>query len=264
MYQEKDRESLLKDLIEYSRSIDEVQGFLLVGSGSYGFKDKYSDLDVIVVVKHAEKVEEINKKLIEFINKNYSVAELKVYAHHKEVYVSCFFMENYLELDLGVWSYDILKATKPQWKVIFDKNKNNIQEKLELTLKEYKYVLLEEVIDDTLSKLWQFVNSATISIKRGKYINALKEIDIIRGFIIQIICMDNGIHYDYEKNIDEVKSVYKDMLKNTYDLTMTEIGLGRVLINTVNLYFNLIESIKGTNGIRSTKLFIQEYLNNML
>lgn len=46
IYTESQRARLLDDVTEACQRIGGIQGLVLVGSGAYGFRDAYSDLDV--------------------------------------------------------------------------------------------------------------------------------------------------------------------------------------------------------------------------
>ncbi len=120
MYTSADRETLLADLVAFSKKRPDVLSFILVGSGARGFTDQYSDLDVLLVAKEKEDVAAVQEACAGFLNEHYSILKQKVYHHRKDIIVSCFFLDHYLELDLGVWSMAQLRATKPDWKVFFD------------------------------------------------------------------------------------------------------------------------------------------------
>lgn len=54
MYQHEDRIKVMSEIENFTRSINGIQGLSLVGSGSTGFRDQYSDLDLLVVVENPE------------------------------------------------------------------------------------------------------------------------------------------------------------------------------------------------------------------
>ena len=53
MYTERDRQQLLDTLRGVAERAEGIQGMVLVGSEAYGFRDRYSDLDVVVVDESA-------------------------------------------------------------------------------------------------------------------------------------------------------------------------------------------------------------------
>ena len=104
MYNIFDREQTLDQLVDVIKKIKSVVGLIHVGSGARGYKDEYSDIDLVLVVDEQKNVKTTNSILLEKIKKNHVNAQIKIYHHHEEVVVSCVFLENYLELDLGIWT----------------------------------------------------------------------------------------------------------------------------------------------------------------
>ena len=61
MYTEEERNLILKKLIKGLEEKDEILSVIMVGSGAYGFNDKYSDLDLSLVINDNFKVEDAFK-----------------------------------------------------------------------------------------------------------------------------------------------------------------------------------------------------------
>ncbi|MBS4201876.1 aminoglycoside 6-adenylyltransferase [Bacillus sp. FJAT-49732] len=259
MYQSEDRTTLLNKIIDFSRTIHDIQGLLLVGSGANGFRDEFSDLDLLIVVKNSKDVVQIHDQLQEYINHHFHVLKEKVYRHEEDIFVTCFFFENYLELDLGVWSKEKLRATKPYWKVMFDRENNEIQRILEESLTSHGFSNIDEAIQDSLSFIWQFYRSAAVALKRKQYMKAMKDMDFIRDQIIRFLCIQNGINYDFDKSIDQLDSPFLSKLKRTYEVKMNDESIQKVLFELIDLYFDVI----GTMGDEDGKI-IRSYLYEML
>ncbi|MBS4196807.1 aminoglycoside 6-adenylyltransferase [Lederbergia citri] len=257
MYQNKDRTKLLNEITSFSKTINEIQGLLLVGSGSKGFKDEFSDLDLLIVVKNSQDVVQIHDQLLKHIHQNFHVLKEKVYRHEEDIFVTCFFFANFLELDLGVWSKSKLRATKPHWKVIFDREDNEIQRLLEESLTSQSFTSIVETRKESLSFIWQFFRSATVALKRQQYIKALKDIDVIRDQIIRFLCIRNGINYDFDKSIDHLESPFLSKLKRTYEVKMNNDNIHKVLFELMDLYFDVI-------GEGEDKKMIHRFLQEML
>ena len=263
MYTVQDRSELLNELVEKAKNIKEVQGFILVGSGAKGFRDEYSDLDVLVVVEESVDVEKVHDNLLKFMEKNYKILKSKIYKHEEDIFVTCFFLDNYLELDLGVWSYNKLKATKPHWRILFD-NKDNIKEKLQQSLKKHDTPEANEIANYSLTYIWQFIQGTVVELKRSNLIKAIKNLDVFRDDIIKILCVKNGIYYDYDKNINSINSEFVQRLKETYEIAMTVEIVSKRFTEVVELYFEVIESISNTKDVKKYKETFINYVKKML
>jgi predicted nucleotidyltransferase len=263
MYTTIERENLLHQLIDYCKTIKKVQGFLLVGSGATGFRDECSDLDVLIVVENSEDTELVQKVLHDFIHNYNKVLMSKLYRHEEDIFVICYLFDNYLELDLGIWSFKKIRATKPYWKLIYDV-KNNIQEKLEETLKLHEVPCFEDVIKDSISFTWQFVHSASIAIKRNNLLKAVKDIDVLRDKIIQFICIKNGVLYDFDKNFDRLDGPFVSRLIKTYEIRMDAVYITQSLHEVIALYFDVIYDELGDNEeIKNNEQILLAYMEHM-
>lgn len=262
MYQHEDRIKVMSEIENFTRSINGIQGLLLVGSGSTGFRDQYSDLDLLVVVENPENVVDINEQIRGFLQSRFCVLKEKVYQHEKDIFVTCFFFENYLELDLGVWSFNKLRATKPDWIVVFDRE-GTLSDKLNDSLNKLIHRDVDEAINDSLSFIWQFFRSAVVALKRGHFIKALKDIDFIRNQIIELICLRNNINYDFDKSIDQIDSYHVSNLKNTYKVKMDYTSIKKVLFDVMNIYFDVMD-IKENDVVEKNRRMIHKFLEDEL
>ncbi|MBS4219856.1 hypothetical protein KHA96_16195 [Bacillus sp. FJAT-49711] len=259
MYRYEDRTKLLNEITRYSKTICGIQSLLLVGSGSSGFRDELSDLDLLIVVKNSEDAGLIHDRLKEYIHQHFHVLKKKVYRHEEDIFVTCFFFDDFLELDLGVWSKSKLRATKPHWKVLFDRENDEIDRLLEESLSSLNASEINAAVKDSLSFIWQFFRSAAVALKRQQYIKALKDIDFIRDQIIRLLCIQNGINYDFDKSIDHLDSPFTPKLKRTYEVKMNDKSIKTVLFEIMDLYFDVV----GDMGNEDKKI-IQPFLYEML
>ncbi|WP_040951444.1 aminoglycoside 6-adenylyltransferase [Gorillibacterium massiliense] len=259
MYTGEDRQLLLDELVSFAYEQKEIVGFLLVGSGSLGFRDKFSDLDVLLVIEESDQAEEINKIFIKYLESNKTVLRHKTYRHEEDIFVTCFFMGDYLNLDLGIWSLKKLRATKPNWIVKFDKT-GGIEKRLSQSLASHVPAVIQEVVHDSISSFWQFVQNAVVAVNRRSYIKAIKDMENIRDHIIKIICVSNQIDHDYLKSIDALDDPYAKRLQKTYEVTMNKESLSKALYDLVILYFDVIINDKRSPEIDTYKTELLSYI----
>lgn len=248
MFKIEDRSDIYKWLIFEIKKIEQVEALIQVGSGASGYKDQYSDIDLVLIVPTEEDVKNVIHYLTRIILLAYPESQFKIYHHHNEVKVGCFFLDNFLELDLGVWTYHILHSTKPNYKVIY----SNLPLEEKLQYKE-KTIDLEKVYKDHFSKLWQFVNDAAISIKRNQMTKALKAIQVIRDMCQEVVCLQHKITYDYDKVIDEIKPNFITL----YEYELSDRALLEHLEYVVTYYFNHVP------GYEDEKQMLVRYLKEM-
>lgn len=210
------------------RTMDQVKALIQVGSGATGYKDQYSDIDLVLVVDKHEDVQVTIEQVTRLILEKYPKTQYKIYKHHDQVQVGCYFLDHFLELDLGVWTRQMLHTTKPDYRVVFSE--------LDLTdqlVYSPKTIDVSKIRKDHMSKLWQFVNDACIGIKRQQHIKAMKAIQVIKDMLQELICLRHGIEYDYDKQIDNLESRFTELYFGEFDKNK----LGQHLKRVLDLYF---------------------------
>lgn len=204
MYTERDRQQLLDTLRGVAERAEGIQGMVLVGSGAYGFRDRYSDLDVVVVVvDESACVPAVHESLIFAIEADRPVLKHKVYRHESDIFVSCLLFAGHLELDLGVWSAEKLRATKAHWRVLFDRRAPAIDEQLKRTLRG-SVSNLEETARESTTYMWQFIRGALAATARGNPIQAFKQMEYWRDKVSELAAQREDIHHDVAKELARV------------------------------------------------------------
>ncbi len=111
-----DRTQVLEQLQAFASSQTQILGTVLVGSGTSGFRDEYSDVDILYVVE-PQNISAAFTAITHFTATLRPVFST-TYQHRDDVFVICLLLDNYLEIDIGVWSTASLFATRPNWRVV--------------------------------------------------------------------------------------------------------------------------------------------------
>ena len=244
LYTEMDREQLLDDLRALAEGMARVQGMVLVGSGAYGYRDRYSDLDVVVVVEQSSSVSAVHDALISALELERPVLKHKVYRHEPDIFVSCLLFPGYLELDLGVWSLTKLRATKGHWTVVFDRRAPAIDERLHHT-EPSSLPNLQETARESMTYMWQFIRGALAASARGNQIKAFKEMEYLRDKVAELAALREGIQHDVAKELGRIQSSVIERLQATYEGSMDQAGSMARLRTLVELYCDVISEILG-------------------
>lgn len=252
MYTIEDRQQLLDDLRSLAEGIERVQGMILVGSGAYGYRDRYSDLDVVVAVDESSQVPAVHHALVSALGRDYWAWKHKVYRHESDIFVSCFLFPGYLELDLGVWSLRKLRATKAHWQVIFDRRAPELLEQLRRTLPA-SVPNLEETARDSMTYMWQFMRGALVAMRRGNYIKAFKEMEYIRDKVSELAALREGVYHDVAKELGRLTPAFVERLGETYAGTMDWEGSVARMRDLVALYTDVLADILGANAVQAER-----------
>jgi predicted nucleotidyltransferase len=128
MYSEEDRYEVLNKMKSDIYEFKDVISLILVGSGSYGFKDEYSDIDCVLAINNDANEEEILDEIYEYLEKNYKTQIMNKINSPARKLIICLY-DNWLEINFGIVKKQDLIALKKHWKVLFDKS-NTIDKQL--------------------------------------------------------------------------------------------------------------------------------------
>jgi len=175
----------LKEFEEYLKKIPEIIAVLYTGSTATQTWDKYSDLDIDIVVrdKDYEKTKKMRPKLLSWWG---GVKLINHYKGSDETYA--FLGKNYLKIDMDVIKFSKLK---PSWeaskiKIAFDKDgtltkvfkKSQKEKKPKFKLEEFTHLLL-----DTRSNLIYIA----MHYARGQKFSGCEEITTVRWDLFYLL-----------------------------------------------------------------------------
>ena len=207
MYSEKEREEIFNYIVNEFKNREEVISVIQVGSGAIGYRDKYSDLDIAVVVDNNTK-DEVFDKTYKCISDKYSIFD---FDDLRERRLQVFLLDNYLEIDIGYYTLDSIYARRENFKVIFDKSNkvndimvnswNEMKEKNKGTTQE---VNMNDVISHIDSELWYNVIHSVVAFKRGNKYRCYFEMQEIRNYAIDLIAKRNNVESKKHRSINEL------------------------------------------------------------
>lgn len=213
MYSSARRTKLLKELEILAKSLQAVEGMVVVGSGVHNFTDDMSDLDVIFVVDPTDELEHVVGTIADKVAAAYRPVAFSKYIHHAEVHVLCYLLEDMLELDLGVWSLARLFASKPEWKIQYSKS-GSIEKKLRET--SHSPPTPYQTGEELLQSLWIQARAGVVAIDRNQVFKAIAETNAIRATTLRLICESNGFAHDFERNVEKIDDPLVSRLRHSF------------------------------------------------
>lgn len=240
MYSVIDRIDILDKLEGICKSIDDIDGMILVGSGAEGFTDKWSDIDLSIVVCEEEKTRQVWNKINEKIMSNFDLIKISYNEYGENNFLSAILLYNYLEVDIGVLAINKLVAKRRPWSILYDKS-GYIAEKMNDTWRERKLPDLNTRIENSLDGIWYHIKNGAFALKREKPYRAIKEIEEMRNEIVTIRALQENKIAKHFRDVDDMDRLFLQRLGKTFFKEVTINELSRALINSLNLYFDLIK-----------------------
>jgi len=242
MYSEIDRKNILDKLVKVCKSIDDIDGVILVGSGAEGFTDKWSDIDLSIVIFEEEKTREVWDKINEDIISTFHIMKISYNEYGENNFLSAIFLNNYLEIDIGVLSINELVAKRKQWNILYDKS-GTIAKRMNETWEKRKIPDIKIEIEHSVNTVWYHVKNGAFALKREKLYRAVKEIEELRNEIVKISALKENKVAKHFRDVDDMDKDFLQKLEETFFKEVTINEVSKSLINSLDLYFDLIKEL---------------------
>lgn len=120
MYSADERKAYFDQTIKKLEAAELVEGIIQIGSGVKGFKDEYSDIDLMVATSKIEDAEAA-KEAVYGILSSFEPAYIKEKNFSKDIFLLIVLLENGLEFNISIVPRELLTVRSPLWKVVVDK-----------------------------------------------------------------------------------------------------------------------------------------------
>ena len=195
MYSSEERNAYFVNAIKELESSNLVEGIIQLGSGVIGYKDVYSDIDLMVATSKEEDAE-ITKNFVLQTLSNFNPIYIKEKQFSKDIFLVIAILQNKLEYNVSIVPRELLSVKSPLWRVVVDKT-GLVTEKMNTENEQFlnepiKYNVNSDVV-------FEFVYSALVlekELKRNNLIFALKMLENMRDYtlIVQALNEDKKLH----------------------------------------------------------------------
>lgn len=257
MYGSLERKDFFVKTIESLESSDLVEGVVQLGSGVIGYKDEYSDIDLMVAASKVEDVES-TKRLVHQILSEFSPIYIKEKQFSRDIYLLIAFMENSLEFNVSILSSDLLNVKSPLWKVIVDKT-GFVSEKMNAENEFFQNKPVK--YDVNIDIAFEFVYCALSmdkELKRNNFIYALKMLEKMRDYLLLAQAMNENKKLHQFKAYDTLDKSFIEAYLSTYP---DEITVEKLTVSSKKLK-ELFTEIVGQSSTITMDKDLQQLLNS--
>lgn len=267
LFTEQQREDIQKEIIEYLSSQQEVTTVIIVGSGAYGFRDQYSDLDFSVALSNNTSSLDIMDRIRDFLSSKYNILEeVCILKRSLQILV----LDNYLEIDIGYVQHDSMSAIREHWNVAYDKV-GDAEKIMENTWKRHKEnygktteVDLSRIYLKYSQTLFTYVFHAVVAVRRDLKWRTIGEINILRDIAVELL----GYHYSLEtkrfREVDQLPTEILEKMENTLvyesksEMKSTIVDIVNIIFDELDYYYN------GTEQYGIKRRDMMEYIEEVL
>ncbi|MCA1055789.1 hypothetical protein LCM10_12400 [Rossellomorea aquimaris] len=237
MYTPKEREHYFKRVVDQLATSDLVEGIVQLGSGVAGYKDRHSDIDLMVAAPTIEAVEDAR----EFVRSCFSELDpvyIKLLKLSEHVYLLIAFMQNGLEFNVSIVPCEALKVKSPLWKVIFDRTARVTEVMMEKQeqFERDSYEVSEDIPFEFLYSMRKFQTE----VKRGNFIYALKMLEAMRDCTLQLQAHSENKKLHQFKAYETLKPEFIKEYLSTYPDEITGQKLTEAAYRLKGLFFKTV------------------------
>ncbi|MBT2691705.1 aminoglycoside 6-adenylyltransferase [Bacillus sp. ISL-55] len=195
MYSTEERNAYFEKAIREIGAYDLVEGIVQLGSGVIGYKDGYSDIDLMVATSKIEEAEETRDFVREILS-DFGKSYIKEKQFSKDIFLVIAIFQNGLEFNISIVPREFLSVKSPLWKVVVDKT-GLVTEKMEAENEKFENKPIKYNVG--MDVAFEFVYCALAlekEMKRNNFIYALKKLEDMRDYtlIVQALNEDKKLH----------------------------------------------------------------------
>lgn len=195
MFSYEERNAYFVKTVEKLEASNLVEGIIQLGSGVEGYKDEYSDIDLMIATSQIEDAE-TTKNFVYQTFSNFNPLYIKEKQFSKDIFLIIAIMENNLEFNVSIVPREFLTVRSPLWKIIVDKT-GLVSEKMHIENtnfenKPVKYELGFDILFEFVYSLMSFEKE----LNRNNFIYALKMLEQMREYtlIVQTLNENKKLH----------------------------------------------------------------------
>lgn len=243
MYNETDRENLYNDIINKINNCDLLEGAYKIGSVSNGYRDIYSDIDLMIAYKENEDVLFVQNSIIKFFD-NYEIGYINKRQWTDTIWGISVYLKNGLSLDISFGPLKELKISSNQIDIAIDKY-GKVKEEFDKKMNEFKLNPNKYKIDNQINVMFMYLlRMFLIAIKRKNYFYAYIMLNDARKIIMDIQALNEDKKLHQFKAYNELNKEFLNELKNTIPKDISEEELVKKYELILNLYMKTIKECK--------------------
>lgn len=245
MYTEKQRDELLVKIVDFMMAEPEFEGLIQIGSGAAGYRDIYSDIDLMAGCCGPAAVQTANRKLMTFFEELGAIYIDKRRWSSTVLGLSVYF-ENGLSADLSFMPVEEVVLRALVWKVLFSKSqafKVCIQENASrLTPVQGRGV------DDSVHHRFVYaLRRCEIALCREEYIYADMALSEAREILLRVEAAREGKKLHQFKMFNTLETDFLKRLESTYPVIPDREALIAAKSAMLTLYIETVSKCEFLN-----------------
>jgi predicted nucleotidyltransferase len=235
-----ERKQALERLLKELDADPVVAGVMYAGSTSEGFRDDYSDIDLIVISR-PEDFDSVVRKWVARIESMFPVISRFRGSEHERKVICCFLLEGFLELDVLFESLSTL-SPRDRWKIAFDRTEQ-VGQILGGPSGEPEQPPLEAYYRACVDSIWYHVTHTVTALYRGHLWKALHEVDELRFRTLSLFGLLRRLNTDDYAEVDLLPPDILEALEKTLVVGMSRDAIFGALRVALDSFFRAAREV---------------------
>ncbi len=254
-----DRQDAFDCVLFAARECSRIVALVQVGSGAFGYRDEYSDLDFVIALDRDDSMAEVMDYMRRKISEKFDI----LYCTQDESrHLQCCFLPGFLEIDIGYGGYEHAAAMKPAFKVLYDKS-GVVEEKM-IRSREWMDDRIygdkqKKDIEQTRNAVWLILMHAALAIHRGNFFRAIGEMEYARNQYIDLLGDRYRLESRRNREIDRLPGKEKEAVRSTMVSGENPSALWEALFNLTALVYKELEG----HSVPVTQEMLYEYYKEL-
>ncbi|WP_025785347.1 aminoglycoside 6-adenylyltransferase [Sporosarcina sp. D27] len=240
MYSTVEREDYFKTAIRKIEAIELVEGIVQLGSGVSGYKDEYSDIDLMVCTSKEENAQ-ATKDQIHQVLTEYTPMYIKEKKFSDTIFLLIVLLENGLEFNISIAPRNLLPVRSPLWKVVVDKT-GNVLKKMNTENEKFESNPVKyDTYSDIAFEFFYCTIGLEKELKRHNFIYTLKLLDTMRDYILHVQAINEDKKCHQFKAYETLDSSFIDRYLATFHMVMTKEAIAESAFQLKELFMTVME-----------------------
>ncbi len=259
IFDAKDRQEVFDYILSGAKACSKIVSLVQVGSGAVGYHDERSDLDFVAALDTVDSMPEVMEYMHRLITAAY---EISFFTQDENRHLQVFLLTNLLEIDIGYGGYEHAAASKPAFKVLYDRSgtveDQMIRSRAWIDDKIYGEKQKKD-LDIARRSYWIRMMHAATAINRGHFLRAIGELEQVRKFYVDLLGDRLKLESGMNREMDRLPENEKAVLMGTYVTGKNENELWESLIRLTDLLYGELEG----EDLPVSREMMYEYYKNL-
>ena len=227
---------LVDALVSSLQERSEVLGIVLLGSGVDGFKDRYSDVDLMVILDSQSIFALSYEKIKHWLLSAYGAQFYFEVMRKSDDMLLCALLKNFTEVDIQIVSQSALVIRTDQTKVLYDST-GTLEDVMDEAFSETQTVAPRRVYLEIVERIWQPVLRCLSALNRGEVWRALHNLEQVRDKAVELAGINHKISTRAYSDVDQLPEMFLVALRHSLPSSTSPTAIHRALRHTLALFF---------------------------